>query len=154
MSSVQQKLEAAQNQAPKRKPFRKQIYRGIELDKLLEKSTEEMVSLLCSRQRRRFKHGMHLKYDKLKEKLIKSVKESRAGEKPKAVKTHLRNAIVMPEMVGSVVEVYSGKYWTPVEVRADMIGHYFAEFSMSYKPVRHGKVGKGATRGSKFITAK
>ena len=110
-----------------------------------------MVSLLCSRQRRRFKHGMHLKYEKLKDKLVGSVKNSVTGEKPKAVKTHLRNAIVVPEMVGSVCEVYSGKYWNPVEIRADMIGHYLGEFSMTYKPIRHGKVGKGATRGSKFV---
>merc|ERR1712224_561809 len=46
----------------------------------------------------------------------------------------------MPEMCNSIVDVYGGKHWNPVEVKADMIGHYLAEFSMTYKPVRHGKV--------------
>ena len=145
-------VAAAGSGAPKRKPFKKQIYRGIELDQLLEKSTEEVVSLLCSKQRRRFKHGMHPKYDRLIKKLKTAVKNTGVGEKPKPVKTHLRNAIIMPEMVGSIVEVYSGKYWNPVEIRADMIGYYLGEFSMTYKPIRHGKVGKGATRGSKFVS--
>ena len=148
MSSVAQTAQGA----PKRKPFKKQIYRGIELDNLLELKTDEMVALLRSKQRRRFKHGIHPKYDRLIKKLKLSVKNTPYGEKPKPVKTHLRNAIIMPEMVGSVCEVYSGKYWNPVEIKADMIGDYLAEYSMSYKPIRHGKVGHGATRGSKFVS--
>ena len=139
-------------QVPKRKPFKKQIYRGVEIDKLLEMEYMEVVSMFKSGQRRRAKHGMHPKYDRLVKKIKTSVKNTPHGEKPKAVKTHLRNAIVMPEMVGGIAEVYSGKYWNPVEIKADMCGQYLAEYSMSYKPVKHGKVGHGATRGSKFVS--
>lgn len=110
-----------------------------------------MVNMLSSRQRRRFRRGIQSRYDRLIKKLTKSVKECPYGEKPSAVKTHLRNCIIMPEMVGSVAEVYSGKYWNPVEIRTDMIGDYLGEFSMTYKPIRHGKVGHGATKGSKFV---
>ena len=138
------------DQAPKRKPFKKQIYRGIELDKLLELDQEGMVALLDAKARRRYRRGIHPKYTRLVKKLKASVKAAPYGEKPKGVKTHLRNCIVTPEMVGSICEVYGGKYWTPVEVRADMIGKYLGEFSLTYKPIRHGKVGHGATRGSKF----
>jgi len=104
-----------------------------------------------SRQRRRFRRGVAPRYERLIKKLTKSVKDTPYGEKPKAVKTHLRNCIIMPEMVGSVAEVYSGKYWNPVEIKTDMIGDYLGEFSMTYKPIRHGKVGHGATKGSKFV---
>ena len=72
------------------------------------------------------------------------------GEKPKGIKTHLRNCIVVPEMVGSNVNIYNGKTFVPVEIKADMVGYYLAEFSLSYKPVTHGKLGVGATRSSKF----
>ena len=57
-------------------------------------------------------------------------------------------------MVGSIVDVYGGKYWNSVEVKADMIGHYLGEFSLTYKPIKHGKVGVGATRSSKFTSLK
>ena len=87
-------------------------------------------------------------------KLRKAKKETPYGEKPKPVRTHLRNCIVLPEMVGSIVDVYGGKYWNSVEVKADMIGHYLGEFSLTYKPIRHGKVGVGATRSSKFTSLK
>ena len=136
----------------KKKPFRKQIYRGHELDKLLDMNMESIVNLMKSRQQRRFKHGITGKYDRLIKKLRIAKRDSVPGEKPKSVKTHLRNAIIVPEMCGSVVDVYGGKYWNPVEVKADMIGHYLAEYSMTYKPVRHGKVGVGATRSSKFTS--
>ena len=38
-------------------------------------------------------------------------------EKPAVVKTHLRNMIILPEMVGSVVGVYNGKVFNSVEVK-------------------------------------
>ena len=105
-----------------------------------------------SRAQRRFKHGMHGKYDRLIKKLREAKKKAVPGEKPPGVKTHLRNAIIVPEMCGSIVDVYGGKYRNPVEVKAEMIGHFLAEYSMTYKPIRHGKVGVGATRSSKFTS--
>jgi hypothetical protein len=41
-----------------------------------------------------------------------------------------------------------------VEVKPEMVGHYLAEFSISYKPVKHGRPGIGATHSSRFIPLK
>ena len=60
----------------------------------------------------------------------------------------------MPEMVGGIVGVYNGKLFNPVEVKFDMIGRYLGEFSLSYKPTRHGKAGVGATKGSAHTSLK
>jgi len=114
--------------------------------------TDEVVSMFRARQRRRFRHGINSRYHRLIKKLKTSAKNTQLGDKPKAIKTHLRDAIIMPEMVGSVAAVYGGKHWTEVEIKADMIGDFIGEYSMTYKPVRHGKVGHGATRGSKFVS--
>ena len=147
--------EAAQAEAQKsKKAFKKSTYRGIELEKLIEYPMDALVKLMKARQRRRFAHGIHQRYDRLIKKLRKAKKETPYGEKPKPVRTHLRNCIVVPEMVGSIVDVYGGKYWNSVEVKADMIGHYLGEFSLTYKPIKHGKVGVGATRSSKFTALK
>lgn len=78
-------------------------------------------------------------------------REAPAGEKPELVKTHLRNMIIVPEMIGSVVGVYNGKTFNQIEIKPEMIGHYLAEFSISYKPVKHGRPGIGATHSSRFI---
>jgi ribosomal protein S19 len=35
-----------------------------------------------------------------------------------------------------------------------MIGTYLAEYSMTYKPIKHGRPGIGATASSKFVPLK
>jgi len=57
-------------------------------------------------------------------------------------------------MIGSVIGVYNGKTFNQVEVKPDMVGHYLGEFSISYKPVKHGKAGIGSTTSSRFIPLK
>ena len=54
-------------------------------------------------------------------------------------------------MIGSVVAVYNGRVFNIVEIRGDMVGHYLAEFSITYKPVSHGRPGMGLGTASKFI---
>ena len=59
--------------------------------------------------------------------------------------------LIMPEMIGSIVAVYNGKHFGLVEVKPQMVGHYLGEFSITYKPVSHGRAGIGATKTSRFI---
>ena len=87
-------------------------------------------------------------------KLRKAKKDCGPYDKPDVVKTHLRDMLIMPEMIGSIVGVHNGKVFTSVEVKAEMTGHYLGEFSITYKPVRHGRPGIGATSSSKFIPLK
>lgn len=67
------------------------------------------------------------------------------------MKTHLRDMVIVPEMIGSVLGVYNGKVFNVVEVKPEMIGHYLGEFSISYRPVAHGRPGIGASANSRFI---
>lgn len=62
--------------------------------------------------------------------------------------------IIIPEMIGSVVAVYNGKSFNSVEIKPEMIGSYLGEYSCSYKFVRHGRPGIGATHSSRFIPLK
>lgn len=86
--------------------------------------------------------------------ILDQKREAPAGEKPEPVRTHLRNMIIVPEMIGSIIGVYNGKTFNQVEIKPEMIGHYLAEFSISYKPVKHGRPGIGATHSSRFIPLK
>merc|ERR1711976_970712 len=117
-------------------------------------SNEQLMELLPWRMRRKFNRGLKRKPMALIKKLRKKKKESPPNEKPDIVKTHLRNMIVVPEMTGSIVGVYNGKVFTQVEIKPEMIGHYLGEFSISYKPVKHGRPGIGATHSSRFIPLK
>ena len=64
-------------------------------------------------------------------KLRKAKRETAYGEQPEAVKTHLRNMVIVPD-----VGVYNGKQYISVETKPEMIGHYLAEFSLTYKPFK------------------
>merc|ERR1719345_441106 len=134
----------------KRSTFRKYTYRGVDLENLVVMPMPELIELVHARARRRFKHGLPRKYWSLLKRLRNAKKacDTAAGEKPVCIKTHLR------KMIGSVVGVYNGKTFNQVEIKADMVGHYLAEFSMSYKPVKHGTAGIGATKSSRFVPLK
>src|SRR4051812_9865730 len=98
MDKTAEQIDTSATGAQQKKTFKKSIYRGIELKNLLTISMPQLVKLMRSRQRRRFAHGIHQRYDRLLKKLRKAKKDTPYGEKPKAVKTHLRNCIVLPEM--------------------------------------------------------
>ncbi len=146
--------DAAQGEVKKKRTFRKYTYRGVDLEQLLDMNNESLMELLCCRPRRKFNRGLKRKPMALIKKLRKAKKEAPPMEKPEVVKTHLRNMIIVPEMVGSIVGVYQGKTFNQVEIKPDMIGHYLGEFSITYKPVKHGRPGIGATHSSRFIPLK
>merc|ERR1711869_31162 len=141
---------------PKKKTFRKYSYRGVDLENLLVMQMAEPMDLVHARARRRFKHGLKRSYYSLLKRLraAKRACDTAAGEKPECIKTHLRNMIILPEMIGSVVGVYNGKVFNQVEIKADMVAHYLGEFSITYKPVKHGTAGIGATKSSRFVPLK
>merc|ERR1712157_392494 len=141
--SILQNIRMADEQAAaelkKKRTFRKFTYRGVDLDQLLDMNNEQLMELFVCRIRRKFSRGLKRKPMALIKKLRKKKKEAPANEKPDVVKTHLRNMVIVPEMTGSIVGVYNGKVFTQVEVKPEMIGHYLGEFSISYKPVKHGR---------------
>mgnify|MGYP003961106567 CR=1 FL=1 len=140
-------LTEAQKKARRSKKF---TYRGVEMDKLYDLSNAELMDLMCARQRRSFSRGVGKGYATLLNKLKVAKKATPHGEKPSAVKTHLRNMIIVPQMVGNVVGIYNGKVFLNAEVKPEMIGTYLAEYSFTYKPIRHGRPGVGTT-ASRFI---
>lgn len=99
--------------------------------RLLDLSSEQLRDVVHARARRRFNRGLKRKPMGLIKKLRKAKQEAQPNEKPPTVKTHLRNMIIVPEMIGSVIGVYSGKEFNTVEVKPEMVGHYLGEFSIS-----------------------
>lgn len=75
------------------------------------------MELFPCRARRKLSRGLKRKHLALTKKLRKAKKEANALEKPEVVKTHLRNMLVLPEMIGSVVGIYNGKTFNQVEIK-------------------------------------
>ena len=66
----------------KRRTFKKYTYRGVELDKLLDMSTEEVTNMMNSRKRRSFARGTPKKHTNLLAKLRRAKKNCKELEKP------------------------------------------------------------------------
>jgi small subunit ribosomal protein S19 len=128
-------------------------YRGHSLESLAGMSMDEFINLLPSRQRRSLQRGLTPEQRILLEKLRK-VKEEQQKGKDASLKTHVRDLIVLPEMVGAKVNVHNGKEFVAMEIKPDMIGHYLGEFAITNKPVRHGTPGIGASRSSMYVPLK
>jgi len=138
----------------KKRTFRKFSFRGVELEELLEMSTEKFVELLHARARRRFQRGLKRRPMSLIKKLRKAKQGATEQEKPAVVKTHLRDMIIVPEMIGTIIGVHNGKTFNQVEIKPEMVGYYLGEFSVTYKPVKHGKPGISTTHSSRFVPLK
>jgi small subunit ribosomal protein S19 len=119
-------------------------YRGHSLQELKEMDLDRLAQLLPARQRRKLKRELTEDQKKLLQKI-------RDG---KTVRTHQRDMIVLPEMVGSTVGVHDGKTFASFEIMPEMIGHYFGEYALTRRRVSHGGPGVGATRSSKYVPLK
>ncbi|MCC6040823.1 MAG: 30S ribosomal protein S19 [Desulfurococcaceae archaeon] len=133
--------------------WRKFRYRGKTLEELLNTSLDDFVRLLPARQRRSLTRGFTKAQIRLLAKVRRIIKDPELAKK-KVVKTHVRDMIILPEMVGLTFAVYNGKEYVQFKVTPEMIGHYLGEFSPTTKKVSHGEPGLKATRSSRFIAMK
>jgi small subunit ribosomal protein S19 len=125
-------------------------YRGYTLDQLQTMSMDEFIRLLPSRQRRSLRRGLTQEQIKLLETIRIAKKAQEKGEKF-VIKTHARDAVILPEMVGLTILVHNGKEFTSVEITPEMVGHRLGEFAITNKPVKHGSPGIGASRSSMYV---
>ena len=128
-------------------------YRGHSLESLSDMSMDEFINLLPSRQRRSLQRGLTAEQRILLEKL-RAAKEAQKQGKDITLKTHVRDLIILPEMVDAKIAVHNGKEFVAMTIRSEMIGHYLGEFAITNKPVRHGTPGIGASRSSMYVPLK
>lgn len=128
-------------------------YRGYTLAQLQGMSMDDFINLLPSRQRRSLNRGLTMEQRILLEK-IRKVKEATNEENNTIIKTHIRDMVILPEMVDLTLLVHNGKDFVPVEIKSEMLGHYLGEFAVTNKPVRHGVPGIGASRSSMYVPLK
>jgi len=121
------------------------LFKGKTVEELQKMSLEEFAKLVPSRERRSLLRGFNDVEKKFLEKL-------RKFEKP--VKTHLREMVIIPEMLFKKVLIHNGKEWILVDIKAEMLGHRLGEFALTRKRVVHSAPGVGATKSSKFLPLK
>lgn len=131
----------------KRLPRRKEefTYHGYKIEELRAMSIQELLPVMPSRARRKVLRGWTVGEERF-------LSEIRSQES--RVRTHQRDMIILPEMIGREVEIHNGKDFVKVELQPESVFHYLGEFALTRRRVSHGSAGIGATRSSKFVPLK
>lgn len=122
---------------------KEQTFRGKTLEELTSLGVREFAKLLPSGRKRNI-----LRNFQEHEKFLKRVKEKLKKGK-KMIKTHKRDLVIMPELIGVKMGVYNGREFIPVEIMFEMLGHKLGEFSVSRAKAKHSKDDKGKPKMGK-----
>ncbi|HTT34593.1 MAG TPA: 30S ribosomal protein S19 [Thermoplasmata archaeon] len=126
---------------------REYTLRGRTLPELQAMSLSELAPLLTARARRSIRRGFTSDVARFLEKIA-------VHPRGAPIWTHCRDALVLPGHVGQRVAIHTGKEFREVEIRPEMIGHYYGEFALTRRFEKHSGPGVGATRSSKFMPLK
>lgn len=128
-------------------------YRGYTLQALEQLPMDDFIRILPASARRSLLRVMPDEQRKLREKIHKLKRETDKGANI-TIKTHCRETVILPEMVGITIHVHNGKEFIPVEITPQKLGHRLGEFAITNKRVVHGMPGIGASRSSMYVPLK
>ena len=121
--------------------------RGKTLPELQAMSLDELSGVLNARSRRSLRRGFNTETQRFFERIAETPTET-------VVRTHCRDALVLPAHVGRKIAIHNGHEFKEIEVRPEMIGHYYGEFTLTRRFEKHSGPGVGATRSSKYMPLK
>ena len=128
---------------------KKFTYRGLTNEELEKLPLEKILKLFPARVRRTLTRGI----SENKRKLVDEIKASKAGKNIN-IRTHYRDLIILPYMIGVNISVFSGKEFVPITITSEMVGHYLGEYVITNKRVSHGAPGVGSSRSSLYVPLK
>lgn len=131
--------------------MRRDLYKGFDEEKLKSMKMEDFLKIATSRARRTLRR---LNLNPRLKAFIEKVRDVAIKNPKKVIKTHIRDAVILPEWIGLKFAVYNGKEFKPVDITYDKVGKRLGDFSHSTGRVLHSGPGVGATRGSKFVPLK
>ena len=120
-------------------------WQGKTEEEVKELSIEEFKKMVDSRCRRSLERG----FSEPQKTFLKNVQAGKDN-----IKTHCRNMIVVPSMVGKTIKIHNGKEYVSITVDILMLGHRLGEFAHSRKQVKHSSAGVGATRSSRSVSVR
>src|SRR3989344_4635245 len=118
------------------------IYKGKTLEELKLLDVRESAKYLPSRSKR----SVLRNFDVIENFIKKCEKQNTQNKK---IRTHLRDLVIVPKLVGFTIGVHNGKDFEDVQTTHEMIGHRLGEFALTRSKVNHGSAGIGATKSSK-----
>lgn len=120
-------------------------FKGMTEEELKTLPIEEFINLIPSRSRRSLKKGFTEEQKKVLDKIRKNDKD---------IKTHSRDMVIVPEMIGHKIKIHNGKDFVELLILPEMAGHILGEFALTRRRVAHNSPGVGATRSSASVSVR
>jgi small subunit ribosomal protein S19 len=128
----------------KKKEFQ---YRGKSVEELKAMDIREFAKLLKSNEKRTALR----QHDEIQKFILRCNKRI---VKNKPIKTHIREMIIVPKMIGLKIQVHDGRAFFAIDIVGEMLGHRLGEFAPTRSRVKHGAAGIGATKSSSAASVK
>ena len=125
-------------------------YKGLVLSEIEKLSLNDFMRITNSRARRSLKRGL----TDPQKKLLEKIRKFKSGKFKKNIRTHVRDIVIIPEMIGVTIFVHRGKEFMPIRITEEMLGHYLGEFTYNRQKVQHSAPGIGATKSSAAVSVK
>ena len=125
-------------------------FRGKTIEELEKLDIREFSKLASSRQRRSLLRG----FTEPQKRLIEKINKTLDGKYKKPIKTHCRDIIIIPKMVGLTIHIHKGKGFEQVKIQSEMVGHFLGEFALTRQKIKHSSPGIGATKSSSAASVK
>ena len=100
------------------------LFRGKSMEDLKSMEKEEYIQFLPSTQRRKLLRG----FTEQEEKLLKKVRNNE-----KNIKTHCRDMVIIPELLGVKLSVYNGKEFVQIQPTIETFGMRLGELAPTRK---------------------
>ncbi len=122
-------------------------FRGKQIEELKKLDVREFAKYIRSKERRYL-----LRNFDVMGKFIISAREK--SERNKAIRTHNRNLVIVPQLIDMNINIHNGKNFIPIKITQEMLGHRLGEFVPTRQKVEHSAPGIGATRSSASASVK
>ena len=125
-------------------------YKGKTLEELKKMDVKEFLELVPSRVKRSLKRG----FTERQKILLKKIDSTLEGKYKKPIKTHCRNIIILPKMVGLTISIHKGNNFEIVKIQPESIGMRLGQLTLTRKKTEHSAPGVGATKSSKAMSTR
>jgi len=131
--------------------MKKDSWKGIDEEHIASLPYDDFMKKIHSRERRTL---LRLKFNPRLKAFIEEVRKVKKTNPKKIIKTHIREAVILPEWIGLTFGIHNGKEFKRIEITINKVGRRLGDFSHTTSRVLHSGPGVGATRGSKFVPLK
>mmetsp|Transcript_23476 Transcript_23476/g.32757 ORF Transcript_23476/g.32757 Transcript_23476/m.32757 type:complete len:152 (-) Transcript_23476:2395-2850(-) len=133
--------------------IKSKYFKGVDLNNYKDGSIRFIFKVLTTRAKRKITRYIKTKNNKYlcQHGILDFLNKVFKRKNAQTFKTHVRNFIMIPLLLHKKISIYNGQAFSLVQTNVSMMGRYFGEFSLTYRPVKHGNPGIGATHSSRFI---